>query len=262
MWRYAIRRWCLEIADSVDIIADGYDVRSLGVSYPNGFVIGEHTHPWGQLVYCMSGVMQVTASDVVWFVPSTRALWLPPKVKHHIVMQGEVDMRTLYLSLPRATHLPLDLSIFEVSPLLGELILAIQQIGMLEQRNKKHSRLAAVLIDLVCEAPLGDLRLALPKDARAAALARWFQNNPASQTALKTIAVQHGRSLRTLQRLFVRETGMSLDAWRQKARLIHAVTRLITGDSVTNAGFNCGYKSTSAFIVAFKKQFGVTPGRY
>ncbi|MQT72009.1 helix-turn-helix domain-containing protein, partial [Pseudomonas sp. FSL R10-0071] len=32
------------------------------------------------------------------------------------------------------------------------------------------------------------------------------------------------------------------------------------GGSVTLAALSCGYESTSAFIAAFKKMFGFTPG--
>ena len=241
---------------------DGFAIRSLGITYHDGFVIGYHDHPWGQLVYGTSGVMRVMAEDMVWFVPPTRAIWLPPRRRHSIAMQGDVDMRTLYLSPSRAELLRDDVAALEVSPLLRELILYIQQLNMLEQGNEEHDRLAAVLVDFVFKAPLGNLCLAMPKDSRAVAAAHWFQKNPAEHTDLKTIALQHGSSLRTLQRLFTNETGLSLEAWRQKARLIYAVTFLTSGVSVTETGFNCGYDSTSAFIAAFKKQFGVTPGRY
>ena len=55
---------------------------------------------------------------------------------------------------------------------------------------------------------------------------------------------------------------MTLEAWRQKARLIHAVGRLAGGASVTLAALDSGYQNVSAFIAAFSRHFGVTPGRY
>ena len=79
---------------------------------------------------------------------------------------------------------------------------------------------------------------------------------------MRDIARAAGSSLRTLQRIFPRETGLSLDAWRQKARMIHAAARLSSGESVTAVALDCGYDSVSAFISAFQRQFGQTPGRY
>ncbi|MBV9495232.1 MAG: helix-turn-helix domain-containing protein [Acidobacteria bacterium] len=36
---------------------------------------------------------------------------------------------------------------------------------------------------------------------------------------------------------------------------------LAAGESVTNAALDAGYASTSAFIAAFRKTFGTTPGK-
>jgi AraC-like DNA-binding protein len=65
-----------------------------------------------------------------------------------------------------------------------------------------------------------------------------------------------------MQRLFPAETGLTLEAWRQKARLIAAVAALSEGAPVGVTAANCGYDSPSAFIAAFKRQFGLTPARY
>jgi AraC-like DNA-binding protein len=37
---------------------------------------------------------------------------------------------------------------------------------------------------------------------------------------------------------------------------------LAAGQSVTNAAFDAGYSTTSAFISMFRKQLGTTPTRY
>jgi AraC-like DNA-binding protein len=103
--------------------------------------------------------------------------------------------------------------------------------------------------------------LPLPGDPRARAAALRLQDDP-NHTNLSRLAADSGASLRTLQRLFPRETGLTLEAWRQKARLIHAVACLASGDRVTAAALNSGYQNVGAFIAAFSRQFGVTPGRY
>ena len=68
--------------------------------------------------------------------------------------------------------------------------------------------------------------------------------------------------MRTLQRLFPAETGLTLEAWRQKARMVAGAAALSGGAPVAVTAADCGYESPSAFITAFKRQFGVTPGRY
>ena len=243
-------------------LGDGYDVRSLGLTYREVHVLGEHTHPWAQLIYAKTGLMHVETPSHAWFVPPTKAVWVPPGVTHRILFHGEVVMRTLYIAQPRAMPVQRSTTTLEVSPLLSHLIQHIQSIKMLNPNISQHDHLAGVLIDLIVAAPEIDMALPCPKDARAVRLANYLRANPADKRDLNTLSKQFATSLRTMQRYFVNETGLSLDAWRQKARLIQSVTKLVSGASVTAAALDCGYDSSSAYIATFKKQFGVTPGRF
>jgi AraC-like DNA-binding protein/quercetin dioxygenase-like cupin family protein len=241
---------------------DGFDVRSLAVTFRHGAVIGRHAHSWGQLVFAKHGVMRVVTGGAAWLVPATRAIWLPAGLIHEISMRGEVAMRTLYLAPARAEALGSEATALDVSPLLRELILHILKLGMLSSARPEHDRLAGLLMDLLAAAPPEPLFLPLPRDTRARRVAERVQDQPHSDDHLGRLAREAGASLRTLQRLFPRETGLTLEAWRQRARLIHAAARLSAGASVTHAAMDCGYQSVGAFIAAFRRQFGVTPGRY
>jgi AraC-like DNA-binding protein len=241
---------------------DGYLIRSGATTYPDGMKLHRHDHPWGQLAFCNCGVMRVVSDAAAWLSPPTRAIWLPAGVAHEIVMKGEVATRFLYICPELAAPLPPQPEVLEVAPLLRELILHILKIRMLHPDRPEQDRLARLLIDLLTQARRIDLVLPLPADRRARALAERLQEAPADPASLAELARHAGASLRTLQRLFPAETGLTLEAWRQKARLIWSITRLSGGASVAAAAFDCGYDSPSAFITAFKRQFGVTPGRY
>ena len=241
---------------------DGYCVRSLATTYPDGARLARHEHAWGQVAFCNSGVMQVLSDQAAWLSPPTRAIWLPAGVAHEIIMKGEVATRFLYIAPELAGRLPPQVQVLEVVPLLRHLILYILKLRMLDPRRQEHDRLAGLLIDLLAEARPQDLALPLPRDQRALAMARRLRDAPADTAPLAEFARGAGASLRTLQRLFPAETGLTLEAWRQKARLITAVAMLSGGTPVAVTASDCGYESPSAFISAFKRQFGVTPGRY
>ncbi len=51
-------------------------------------------------------------------------------------------------------------------------------------------------------------------------------------------------------------------AWRRQLRLLHALERLASGESVTTVALALGYDSTSAFISMFRRNLGRTPGSY
>jgi len=241
---------------------DGFPVRGLAVTYGDGARLDTHTHPWGQLVYAASGVMVVRTPDAAWLVPPTRAIWAPGGTPHAIEMRGTVAMRTLYLA-PRSDAPGLAACrAIEVAPLLRELILHIVRLGLLDAGRPEHERLEGLLTDLIAVGETAPLELPLPRDPRASAFADRILAEPGREETLAALARGSGASLRTLQRLFLAETGLPLEAWRSRARMQQAVVALSAGASVTETALEAGYQSPSAFIAAFKRAFGATPARY
>lgn len=245
-----------------ELFGPGASVRGLAATFPDSHRLPAHAHPWAQLVYAASGVMQVSTPDAAWLVPPTRAIWLPAGVRHAIRMRGAVAMRTLYLAPSDRLPRPEACRALEVAPLLRELVLHIVRLDTLEAGRPEHERLEALLLDLLAAGETAALELPLPRDARARAFADRILARPGCELTAATLARDVGASLRTLQRLFQTETGLPLDTWRGRARMQQAVVALSGGRSVTEAGLEAGYQSTSAFIAAFKRVFGVTPARY
>ena len=241
---------------------DGFPVRGLAVTYRDGHWLDEHTHPWAQRVYAASGVMQVSTPAAAWLCPPTRAVWVPGGVPHRIDMKGTVAMRTLYLAPAGEDPRLGSCRAIEVAPLLRELILHIVRLGMLDADRAEHARMEGLLVDLLAEAETVPLQLPQPRDPRAQAFAKRILAEPGSEATLAELARDVGASLRTLQRLFLAETGLALESWRGRARMQQAVVALSGGASVTETALDAGYQSPSAFIAAFKRTFGVTPARY
>jgi AraC-like DNA-binding protein len=241
---------------------DGYPIRGLAQTFPDGAVLDAHTHPWGQLVYAVSGVMQVTTPQAAWLVPPTRAIWVPADVPHEIRMRGRVAMRTLYFAPAEDDPRLAACRALEVAPLLRELILHIVGIQMLDLGDGVQQRLGGLLLDLLAADATAPTSLPLPQDPRARAFAEAILADPGSPATLDRLARGSGASLRTLQRLFVRDTGLTLEAWRGRTRLQQGVVSLAAGASVTRTALDAGYQSPSAFIAAFRRAYGVTPARY
>jgi AraC-like DNA-binding protein len=237
-------------------------LRSLGQTFSNGHVLEPHAHPWGQLIYAVSGTMQVLAGNMLWLVPPTRALWAPAGVVHAIEMRGSVAMRTIYVPVERSAGLPARSHAIDVEPLLREVILHIVGLRLLRADAAAHRHMAHVFLNLVAAAPSLPLFVPMPRDARAQLVARMLQDDPAAEAKIDALARKAGASARTLQRRFREETGMRFVEWRQRLRLLHAIALLEQDASVTQAGAAAGYASTSAFIAAFRQQMGETPSRY
>lgn len=66
----------------------------------------------------------------------------------------------------------------------------------------------------------------------------------------------------TLNRYFTTNLHMTPAKFLEAKRMANAKTLLTTGKSVTDACMESGFSDCSYFIALFKKQFGVTPGKY
>jgi AraC-like DNA-binding protein len=239
-------------------------VRSMASKCSSGHVIPPHAHDWRQLVYATSGAMTVSSGRWVWMIPPGNALLVPAGRVHSIHMWGEVAVRTLYFPAALDAR-PLafeECRVLAVTPLLREVILRVIEIGALDSRTPNHQHLLAALLDEMEAAPVTPATLPLPEDWRAAAVARQVLAEPSGDHRLQDLSRRHAVGRRTLERIFRDETGMSFGLWKQKARLSDAVRLLAKGKSVTDTALDTGYASVSAFIAAFKRTFGCTPGRW
>ena len=239
-------------------------VRSLASRLTSGHVIPPHAHHWRQLVYATSGAMTLTAERRVWMVPPGNAVLLPAGRVHSIHMWGEVELRTLYFpaSLDAGALASEECRVLAVNGLLRELILRVVELGAIDSREPAHRNVLALLLDEMQSAAVTPATLPLPEDERGAAVARQVLASPSDGHALEELARRHAVGRRTLERIFRRETGMSFGLWKQKARLSDAVRLLAEGRSVTDTALDSGYASVSAFIAAFKRTFGCTPGQW
>jgi AraC-like DNA-binding protein len=236
-------------------------IRSLAATYYDGFHIEPHRHGWAQLIYAVSGVMSVRAGGTLWIVPPARAVWVPAGAEHEIRALGDFAMRTVYFAPALVQHLPCECCALDVAPLLRELVLAIVAVQLIDQSDVEGMRLGAVAIDRIAAARTLPLHLPLPSDPRATRVAERLRADPACPLELPALARDAGASARTLQRLFVVETGLRFSEWRQRLRLLHGASLLGGGSSVTEAGLEAGYAGTSAFSAAFRKHFGFPPSQ-
>lgn len=237
-------------------------VRSLALGLPPRHRLETHDHPWPQLFYATEGVLSFEWRHGAWVVPPLRAVWIPSGVEHGASTIGHVALRTLYVQPRLAAGLGNDCRVLHVTPLLRELILDVVRRRFLDRRRPSARRLAGVLVDEILEAEQTPADLPLPKDPRARRLADKIRAEPASTARVAELARNCGATPRMLERLFKKESGLSLGRWRRHARLASALHRLARGDAVTDVALASGYESPSAFIAMFKRELGTTPSRY
>ena len=237
-------------------------IAPLAVDYAGSWLRPWHHHRRGQLVYAASGVMQVATSEGTWVVVPEQAVWVPPGVEHQVGHHADAAMRTLYIDTEAARTLPSDCCVVAVPPLLRQLILRAMAIGLDYWPDSPEARVMSVILDELRALKPEPLHLPHPRDVRLKRIAQALLADPADGRALADWAKAAGARERTLARLFVKETGLTFGAWRERLRLTAAVARLAEGQPVTTVAYDLGYQSPSAFIAMFRRTLGETPGRY
>jgi AraC-like DNA-binding protein len=203
--------------------------------------------------------MSVDTDAGTWVVPPNRALWVPDGERYRMQMHGRVAVRSLYLRT-RLEAMPTELRVVNVTPLLRELVLYAVRTGPLDRSVPRQARLIDVIVDQLDELPQAALQLPQPRDPRAKELAELMGRTPAA--TLDELAAQVGASRRTLERLFVGDTGMPIARWRRQLRLVQALRLLGTGHTVTEVAHRVGYSTPSAFTAMFRTELGQTPASY
>ncbi len=79
---------------------------------------------------------------------------------------------------------------------------------------------------------------------------------------LEALAEYCGCSVTYLTQTFRKYTGKTIYNYLTESRLERARLLLKNGHSVTEAAYQSGFSDTSRFILQFKKNFGITPGKY
>jgi AraC-like DNA-binding protein len=237
-------------------------VTGKAVNYAGNHAIAKHNHPTAQLIYAVHGVMVVATEFGQWIVPPTRGIWMPAGTTHWTRMISEVHMRTVYIRPDAVPDLPLECKAVGISPLLRELIVAAIQVPQPYAEDSRDARLMSLLLDEVRVLPTLPLHLPQPSDSRLLKICNAIAVAPDNSFTMIDWASRLKVDVKTLQRLFARETGMSFGQWRQQARLLTALEQLATGTKVLEVALNVGYASPGAFATMFKRQFGVVPSAF
>jgi AraC-like DNA-binding protein len=223
---------------------------------------GEHRHHRGQLMYAVSGVLQISIGNVHYLLPPTLAAWIPGGLAHRAQAAKPFAYRSLYFDARLSRTLPTVPRILGVSPLLRELVVCVADWPLERVLTAEHKRLLAVLIDTLRHAPDQPLQLTLPRDPRLRRIADALLADPGLSRSLATLAAAHGVTQRSASRMFLAQTGMGLGAWCQQLRLLAGCRLLAEGRPVGEVSEALGYAQESAFIAMFKRCTGQPPGRF
>lgn len=221
-----------------------------------------HSHPWHQLLFATSGTLVANLKQQRLFVPSGTAVWLPAGCMHSTYTEFGAEMKSLYIDVSYTAFDRQQTPILEVSRLMRELILTASDFAAEYPLEGYENSLIQLLLQSLSRLPHKSHTLPWPRDARLAQLCTELYATPGARPALCQTAARLSISPRTLERRFHRDTGMPLQSWCSRMRLMKAIEMLSTDMSVTQIALELGYSSPTPFIQMFREQLGSSPNRY
>jgi AraC-like DNA-binding protein len=241
-------------------------VRTMCARCSPGLRTTSPTQGWHRLVAAERGIILVRTAEGQWSAPARNAVWVPAGVRAELETWVETALRVFYIRASRGAWsrggTPERSRTVTVGALLREMLARIAEVSVLDRRIDWHVSMVQLLLHEVRRGAIEPLELIWPRDPRVARVAALVQADPADKGHLRDLCRGQGVSVRTVQRLFPLETGLTFEGWRARVRFLHATRLLAEGRKVGDVAANCGYESASAFVSAFTRFAGMTPGQF
>jgi AraC-like ligand binding domain len=159
--------------------------RILAKTHLRGRVLTRHQHADAQLLFALSGVMQLKTDQGQWTVPAQHAVWISPAVAHQVTMLSDTEMRTLYFTPSICPAVQHGVCALVTGTLVRELILALFDSTYI---SAIHEHVVPLLLSLVPVAQELPSYLAMPSSpallqAAQSVLANRQWNKPIADVA-------------------------------------------------------------------------------
>lgn len=224
-----------------------------------------HRHRTGLVGLPVSGhYFGVALSEVSLTVPRHTVFWIPPEVEHCTLQSQDAVSIVLHLAPEVAkAYLPPIPVRFIINPMTEEMIKHFARVWQTTKHDITAKRIAKLIVSELSHAPHLQRGFApVPDNAILRTVSESILASNGQSKTMQQWAEQFAISTKTLERLALKNTGMPFYQWSQQFRLLPALSALSEGKTVEATASQCGYETSAAFIAAFTRTFGTTPGKY
>lgn len=217
--------------------------------------------PWGKLLFAVSGVADFNIAGKRYVSPPAYAIWIPVEVLHDSRTPHATRYASVYVRRDLCQGLPEVPSTLSLSLLIRAIVADFAIRDVTVPLTAADERLSRVLLDQLLLAPRHDSYLPSSDDPHLCLVLSALRDTPGDRRSLAEWAREVNTTERTLSRRCRATLGMSFLQWRQRLKLVTALTLLETGMPVKVVSQQLGYSTTSAFINMFHELTGMSPAR-
>ena len=238
-----------------------------------GRELADHEHDEHEFFFPIQGEIQIDAEGQTLKAGPGKLIYLPPKLVHAFrsdtASQGERVILIINKKLwTKHGGEEFSAKVISASQLCKEITFQL----LLHPQTKAASALIQTLIQTLSEmleAGVGTQEVdpfhleGRVQDERMRKSLEVIASEFAGSLSIEKIARASGLSVRNLNRLFLKELGMTPKQAITQHRIQHAKALLGQGrTSVTDVAFEVGYNSVSQFISTFRKYTGQLPSSF
>lgn len=222
-----------------------------------------HTHQRYQLTYVEQGYQYFHLANTTYLVPQNHVIWIPSNLEHRISSEAKtVHLRVVMFKTVPTAEFYQQPHVFSAPAVLKEMLLyASKWNQLLEQEEEQTIFLQAILSSLpnFCKENKA-LHIPVPTNLRLLAICDYINKNYHADFQIEEFATLANLSIRSLQRLFKKETGITLQKYVQLIRILKSIELLDTKQyTLSQIAYKIGYKSLTAFTASYFAIMKVKP---
>ncbi|ASK29971.1 AraC family transcriptional regulator [Chryseobacterium sp. T16E-39] len=220
----------------------------------------------GQLVYVESGFQYLTVEGKMYLLPQNHAAWIPAKAIHKTNSHSErIRLMIMFFDSTKDDSFYNTVNVFSVPPVLKEMIRYAEKWSRdTDESDDENIFLKALYNELPnFVADSIQLHISLPKDKRLTQAINHLNTHYTQDLKMEDLSDIASLSLRSLERIFKKETGLTLIKYQQMLRIIKSLELLSANEwTISEIAYQVGYKSLQAYTNSFQSVMQYRPSDF
>lgn len=225
-----------------------------------------HHHKKAQLVYVESGYQHLHVESCQFLLPQNHVAYIPSNMPHKTTHASEhISLHTLYFDVDDLPPFYDELYLFSIPSVLREMIMYTEKWSMnMEYDESEQTFLRAILLELPSFVQNAvPLITPVPRTNALLEVTAYIHKHYRSTITIDELAQLSFMSIRTLERQFKKETGISIAKYIQMARIIKSIELLSEGQyTINEIALLVGYNSAQSYSNVFTKLMGQRPTEF
>ncbi|SIT23141.1 transcriptional regulator, AraC family [Chryseobacterium ureilyticum] len=215
----------------------------------------EHVHDRAQLTFVEEGYQYFHIDQKIYLVPQHHVIWIPSKKAHKITSEAKtVNLMVFLFKSVFEDDFYNNVQVFAAPPVLKEMLFYASKWNQSLLENEEQDIFFRAILkslpNLYKES--NGLEIPVPMDTRLIPVCNDINANFKYNLDIDSLAEKATMSVRSLQRIFKNETGITLQKYLQLTRILKSIELIDTQHyTLSEIAYKVGYQSLSAFTNAY-----------